>query len=240
MLGIFIFSTLDAFAQTTKTFMNPIMPSDWETGSNWFPLGVPEEIDDVVISGKLVDINSDVTIGPSGSITFDLDGNLRVNNPGSTLTIQGTVVMNDGSDDLFAREGTILIDCTGSITLDQGQLIAQGTGTGGIIVNHGTVTGTLPGGDPNNSLLFNIVVQSGGLVQNGGTLPASILVENSGTFETIPSICPNGGNDAIGGKLLPIDTTALLLAGVQTNLGLIILVAISAVGISAFLVKRKF
>jgi len=44
----------------------------------------------------------------------------------------------------------------------------------------------------------------------------------------------------IGGELLPINTTVLLLAGVQTNLGWIIPVAISAVGISAFLVKRKF
>jgi len=239
MLGIFIFPTLDAFAETI-TFVNPIMPSDWETGGNWDLSRVPEEIDDVVISGKLVDIHSDVTIGPSGSITFDLDGNLRVNDPNALLTIQGSVVMNDGSDDLFAREGTILIDCTGSITLDQGQVIVQGTGTGGIFINHGIITGTLPGGDPNNSLLFNIVVQSGGLFQNSGTLPSTILVLPSGTFETIPSICPIGGNGAIGGKLLPIDTTALLLAGVQTNLGWIIPVTISAVGISAFLVKRKF
>jgi len=44
----------------------------------------------------------------------------------------------------------------------------------------------------------------------------------------------------IGGELLSINTTALLLAGVQTNLGWIIPVVISAVGISAFLVKRKF
>jgi len=239
MLGIFIFPTLDAFAQTTKTYIGP-SNGVWELDNNWSPLEIPKQNDDIVITNTLVNIKSDVTIGPSGSITFDLDGNLRVNNPGSILTIQGTVVMNDGSDDLFAREGTILIDCTGSITLDQGQVIVQGTGSGGIFINHGIITGTLPGGDPNNSLLFNIVVQSGGLVQNGGTLPTSILVQNSGTFETIPSICPNGGNVAIGGKLLPIDTTALLLAGVQTNLGWIILVAISAVGISAFLVKRKF
>ncbi len=239
MLGILIFPILDAFAET-KTFVNPIMPSDWETGSNWFPTGVPKENDDVVINGpKLVNIKSDVTIGPSGSITFDLDGNLRINNPDSILTIQGTVVMNDGLDDIFAREGTILIDCTGSITLDQGQVIVQGTGTGGIFINHGIITGTLPGGtsDPND---FNIRIFDGGLFQNSGTLPSTILIEPGGTFETIPSICPNGDNGFIGGKLLPVDTTALLLAGVQTNLGWIILVAISAVGISAFLVKRKF
>ncbi len=210
MLGIFIFPTLDAFAET-KTFMNPTMPSDWETGGNWDPPGVPEEIDDVVISGlKLVDINSDVTIGPSGSITFDLDGNLRVNDPNALLTIQGSVVMNDGSDDLFAREGTILIDCTGSITLDQGQVIVQGTGTGGIFINHGIITGTLPGGDPppplENANFFNIVVQSGGLFQNSGTLPSTILVLPSGTFETIPSICntdgdgDDNGDDDVNGK----------------------------------------
>jgi len=44
----------------------------------------------------------------------------------------------------------------------------------------------------------------------------------------------------IGGELLPIDTTALLLVGIQTNLAWIIPVALSAVGIGIFVVKKKF
>jgi len=44
----------------------------------------------------------------------------------------------------------------------------------------------------------------------------------------------------VGGELLPIDTTALLLAGMQINLAWMIPVALSAVGIGIFLVKKKF
>ena len=43
----------------------------------------------------------------------------------------------------------------------------------------------------------------------------------------------------IGGMIIPIDTTSLLLAGVQTNLAWIVLVALSAAGIGVFLVRRK-
>jgi len=193
----------------TKTYVGP-SNGVWELDNNWSPPGIPNQNDDIVITNTLVNIKSDVTIGPSGRITFDLDGNLRVNDPNALLTIQGSVVMNDGSDDLFAREGTILIDCTGSITLDQGQVIVQGTGTGGIFINHGIITGTLPGGDPppppKNANFFNIVIQSGGLFQNSGTLPSTILVLPSGTFETIPSICntdgdgDDNGDDDVNGR----------------------------------------
>ena len=43
----------------------------------------------------------------------------------------------------------------------------------------------------------------------------------------------------VGGELLTIDTTALLLAGMQTNLAWIVPVALSAVGIGVLLVRRK-
>jgi len=208
---------------------------------NWMPDGVPNQNDDVVINiDTTVNINSDVTIGTSGSVTLTNNADLRIAQSGKTLTIQGSFTINDVDSDLIAREGTILIDCTGIVSLDQGQLTAQGEGTGGIIVNHGTVTGTLPGDTsvPPNSLLFNIVVQSGGLVQNGGTLPSTILIQPGGTFETISSICPNGGNGGIGGKLLPIDTTALLLAGMQTNLAWIIPVIVSAVGFGIVILRK--
>jgi len=196
IFGIFILvgiglSFTEAFADT-KTYVG-LFGGHWEIADNWSPSGVPNQNDDIVITNTFVQIKSDVTIGPSGSITFDLDGNLRVNNPGSILTIQGTVVMNDGSDNLIPREGTIINDCTGSITLNQGQIVVQGTGTGGIFINHGIITGTLTGvptpPELPSSNDFNIVIQSGGLFQNSGTLPSTILIQPGGTFETIPSIC---------------------------------------------------
>jgi len=44
----------------------------------------------------------------------------------------------------------------------------------------------------------------------------------------------------IGGEIIPIDTTSLLLAGVQTNLAWIIPIALSIIGISVILVRKKF
>ena len=44
----------------------------------------------------------------------------------------------------------------------------------------------------------------------------------------------------VGGEYFTLDTTALLLAGVQTNLAWIIPLAFSAVGIGAFIFRKKF
>jgi len=187
-----IFGTQNSFAEI-KTWDGP-PGGTWGVPMNWMPDGVPNENDDIVINGPtLVNIESDVTIGPLGSVTTSNNADLRIAQSGKTLTIQGSYTINDVDSDLIAREGTILIGCAGIVSLGQGQLTAQGTGTGGIIVNHGTVIGTLtgtppPGEDPSSND-FNIVVQSGGLVQNGGTLPTTILVIDGGTFETIDSSC---------------------------------------------------
>jgi len=43
----------------------------------------------------------------------------------------------------------------------------------------------------------------------------------------------------VGGKLLPIDTTALLLAGAQMNAAWMIPVVLSVLGIGLFVVSRK-
>jgi len=44
----------------------------------------------------------------------------------------------------------------------------------------------------------------------------------------------------VGGEYFTLDTTALLVAGLQTNLAWIIPVAVSTVGIGAFLLRKKF
>ena len=243
MLGIFIFTILDAFAET-KTYVG-VDNSDWDVADNWDPQGVPDQDDDIEINpgpgdpppALRVNIFSDVTIGPSGSITTDNGATVRAVNPGS-LTIQGTYTMNHETDALVARGGTIENDCTGIITLAEGVMFTQTfSGNGGTIINHGTITGTRQGGSTNQD--NSIFLLSGGLLQNSGTLPSAILVNDGATFETIPSICPIGGNGGIGGKLLPIDTTDLLLAGVQTNLAWIVPVVLSAVGIGIFVIRRK-
>jgi len=52
-----------------------------------------------------------------------------------------------------------------------------------------------------------------------------------------PSPRPGGG---VGGEYSTLDSTALLVAGLQTNLAWIIPVAVSTVGIGAFLLRKKF
>ena len=47
------------------------------------------------------------------------------------------------------------------------------------------------------------------------------------------------GERVIGGEIIPIDTTSLLLAGVQTNLAWIIPIALSAVGVGIYLTKSR-
>jgi len=44
----------------------------------------------------------------------------------------------------------------------------------------------------------------------------------------------------IGGEIIPISTSSLLLAGVQTNLAWIIPVALSVIGLGVILVRKKF
>jgi len=94
-----IIGTQDAFA-VTKTYVGP-SNGNWDVANHWSPSGVPNQNDDIMITNTLVNIKSDLTIGPSGSITFNNDGNLRVNNPGAILTIQGTVVMNGIKDQIL-------------------------------------------------------------------------------------------------------------------------------------------
>jgi len=74
----------------------------------------------------------------------------------------------------------------------------------------------------NGGSLIN-VIESGQEQNFGGTVPIT----------TIPSIC-----SVVGGELLPIDTTALLLAGAQT-FSWMIPVVLSVLGIGLFVVSRK-
>jgi len=186
-----ILGTQDAFADTIKYIGGD--NTDWEDAVNWDLLRVPLQNDDIEIiavpdTGALrVDITSEVIIGPSGSITTGNGAQLRVNDQAALLTIQGNYIMSHFGDDLFAREGKIVNDCTGTITLGAGQILALNSGTGATFTNHGTIMGDLLGGAERSD--FNIVIFNGGLFQNSGTFPSPILTLPGGTFDLIDSIC---------------------------------------------------
>jgi len=218
----------DAFA-VTKTWDGGGAGSTWEDPLNWNPDGVPAPNDDVVldVNDLTVSINSAVTVGPSGSITLSPTGfnnNIEVNGPSGSLTIFGTFTMNNPLDDIILRGngGIVTVQCSGVVTIGNGMILVT-LGLGGKLVNHGTITGTATN---------NIVISSFGLVQNSGILPAGI-VNNGGTLQTIPSIC-----NIIGGEIIPIETTSLLLAGTQT-FSWMIPVVLSVLGIGLFVVSRK-
>ena len=217
----------DAFA-VTKTYVG-LPGGNWELGTNWSPAGVPAPNDDVIFdnTGFDVNINSAVTVGPSGSITLSpttTNNNLLVNGPSGSLTIFGTFTMNNINDDIiFLNSGGIItVQCSGVVTLANGMIFVSGDGGAGTLVNHGTITGTA-----NNNILINSV----GLVQNSGTLTAGIQ-NNGGALQTIPSIC------IVGGEFLSIDSTALILAGAQ-SFSWMIPVVLSVLGIGLFAVSRK-
>jgi len=237
LLPLLLFSALllvplmsqDAFA-AVKTWDGGGNGVTWADPLNWNPDGVPAANDDVFIDGVTVEIRTAVTVGATGSITLSPTGsntNIHVHSPGS-LSIFGTLTMTDSDDDLSIRDdSTVTVQCTGVVTLADGMIfLSTDTIALETLVNHGTITGTLPGGagQSNN----NIVLRSANsLVQNSGILPTAILNDNGGTLETIPSIC------VVGGEFLSIDSTALILAGAQTN-AVWIMSALAVIGSLAF------
>jgi len=86
-----------------------------------------------------------------------------------------------------------------------------------------------------NFNIFGTLINNGAFINNGAVLDCGIL---SGTILPIQGIVSN--QCAIGGEIISIDTTALLLAGVQTNLAWIIPLALSGIGIGMVLVRKKF
>ncbi len=64
-------------------------------------------------------------------------------------------------------------------------------------------------------------------------------IELTGEFDVLDDLKFSRNCIVVGGELIPIDTTALLLAGVQTNAAWLIPVVLSVLGIGLFVVSRK-
>ena len=61
---------------------------------------------------------------------------------------------------------------------------------------------------------------------------------NIEAFEVADGTCPIGGGPAVGGEIIPINTSALLLAGVQSVSMWMIPVVVSGAGIGVFVIMR--
>jgi len=112
--------------------------------------------------------------------------------------------------------GNLFINCNGELVL------TEGGSNDGLLINHGILE-TLRG------VPFSNV---GGTYQSSGT---DIFAETptGNDIERIASIC------LVGGTLVPIDSTALLLVGAQMTASWLIPVIVAGVGIGIVLVSRK-
>ena len=108
------------------------------------------------------------------------------------------------------------------------------SGSGGTVINHGTMTGTLAGGP--GVFDNHLIIQTGGLLQNSGIIPVATLV-NGGTLEDIASTC--NVSQTVAGELLPLDSTALLIGGLSSMSVFMIPAVAGLAGAAVYLVKFR-
>jgi len=192
-----------------------------------------------------------------GSFTVDADDTLNIEN----LVVQigsggfsnsGNVVLVGGSETnsgtLNLIQGASLVnECGATITaqggdgLNSGSILAAAQ-TGETITNFGTIN--LNGGDGQASAA--LLIGSGTIVNNHGTInenPGSgpfsgiIRLLGTGVFnDDLPDECTS---EIVGGEFLSIDTTALMLAGLQSSAIWMLPVLAGAAGVGAFYIKTR-
>jgi hypothetical protein len=84
-----------------------------------------------------------------------------------------------------------------------------------------------------NLNVFGILINNGNFINNGAVLDCGII---TGTDLPLPGIV---NRCTVGGELIPLDTSALILAGAQMNSAWMIPVIVSAIGIG-IVIARKF
>ena len=226
----------------------------WDQSSTWSNCsgGVPADGDNVTIkNGHTVTIRTDIltvalvglslTVEQSAELVLDgaSGGKLRITvgtftNFGKTTLAGVGGAINAGELRLGATPGTNecfgTIDANGGSNLNTGLFIVDNA----VFVNKGTINLNGGGGTNAGSL---VTVNAGGQVDNHGTINenpgagtnSGIVLVISGTFnDNLPNLCP-----IVGGELLPIDSTALMLAGAQTN-AVWIMSALAVIGSVAF------
>ncbi len=84
-----------------------------------------------------------------------------------------------------------------------------------------------------NLNVFGTLINNGNFINNGAVLNCGIITGSVLPLPGIVNLC------TVGGDLIPLDTSALILAGAQTNAAWMIPVIVSAIGIG-IVVARKF
>jgi len=136
---------------------------------------------------------------------------------GSSLTLNAKLTATEIG--VVPSTSSLFINCNGQLILTTN----EGGSNTGLITNHGLVQ-TLQGGGWNNM---------GTYLSSGIDIFSGAFNANPNPIVQIPSIC------MVGGELIPIDTTMVLLGATQTMTSWMIPVIVAGIGI-AIVIARKF
>jgi len=167
--------------------------------------------------------------------TLDVFG-LLATNPSTPLINSGVINVHATNTPTQGRidvQSPATNECNGIINLMGGPLVFQGTiSLTSSLDNLGTInTNAGTGAESGTVRIF-----STGVLNNHGFIGPDpvFLVEAGAIFnDNLPSKC-----EIVGGELIPIESTSLLLAGAQT-FSWMIPVVLSVLGIGLFVVSRK-
>ena len=154
------------------------------------------------------DVNMDSGSG-DGGVKTNPGGSIAVENgvtvqTGFLRNVEGTFELNGDLivTRVFDNRGSFWITCSGSVVIDP--ISSSSSSNSATIKNHGSF-----------ELKENVLnFQNNGDFKSGGTLTNVVPGENfdGNAISPIPNICT-----AVGGEFLPIDSTSLVLAGIQSS-----------------------
>jgi len=171
---------------------------------------------------------STITIDEGAAMTIGTDSTVTINTDDSNLLDnQGILNVEDNGLLQIQNNANMLNDCTGTTNIDSLGTIDIGSATDATLTNHGTING------PGQINLFGTNL----LAENSGILTA--IINPITALMQILSPCTDTPTPPVGGAILPIDTTSLLLAGGQTIMVWLVPVLVSVAVIGFFLVRKK-
>ncbi len=136
-------------AEDDETIVATVTDSDGATTTYTALQAAIEAAEDGDTVTLLSDVNEDITISDSQTITLDLNGNtLTGTGTGSVITVEGSLTLEDSSDEATGtitggnatNGGGIYISSTGSLTMNGGTVTGNTATNGGGIYNEGTFT----------------------------------------------------------------------------------------------------
>jgi len=215
----------------------------------------------IIISTLLIGpigLGSNQAFGAALSCSATLDGQQEVPPNGSTATGTASLQLNQAMNRLTISIQLVGLDLDGLQTPQTGNddVVAAHIHRAPFGVNGPVVFGFI---SPNNDLNADLVINPGaGTIVSawdtpegqGTTLAAELAnLQNNGLYINIHTVGVTSGEirgqviclpvSAVGGDMIPIDSTMVLLAGVQYSAAWMIPVIISSIGIG-IVIARKF